>query len=156
MIIHRCQFTLEEHHLMRAARFLPLSLLIVFSVSVSVSWSQERGEPIALFDGESLQGWTSLDGKPIKKGWIVEDGVLFRKERGGPIVFDGEFRDFELTFEWKIAPKGNSGLKYRVRKYGKKVLGCEFQLLDDGNRNRGKGSAGALYALYEPGEAKKL
>jgi len=65
-----------------------------------------------------------------------------------------------LSFEWKIADRGNSGLKYRVRKYGKKTLGLEYQILHDPKFRNGqssdKGSTGSIYALYEPNEKKAL
>ena len=120
-------------------------------------------EPPPPFDGRSLDNWTTLDGKPITHGWEVLGGMVHlakEKKRAGHIITRDEYGDFELSFEWKIAPGGNSGLKYRVRKYGGKTLGCEYQILDDDkygkNRLRTKGGAGALYDLYEPNEAKQL
>ncbi len=66
----------------------------------------------------------------------------------------GTFRDFELHFQWKIAPGGNSGVKYRVRKYGNARLGCEYQLLDDlGAKERNK--AACLYDVYEASDRKR-
>jgi hypothetical protein len=114
------------------------------------------------FEGESLSAWTTLDGKPVTRGWEVVDGVIHLKKetpRAGHIVTREEFGDFDLSFEWKIAERGNSGLKYRVRNYGKKVLGCEYQIYDDQalkDRVKSKQSAGALYDLYEPKSEKPL
>jgi hypothetical protein len=112
------------------------------------------------FDGKSLAGWTTLDGKPVTVGWEAVDGVIhLRKDgqRAGHIVTAQEFGDFQLSFEWKIAPKGNSGIKYRVRNYGNKTLGCEYQVYDDTKgRVQPKNSAGALYDLYEPNSEKEL
>ena len=51
----------------------------------------------------------------------------------------------------------NSGIKYRVRNYDSKVLGCEFQMLDDKpGREFAKGATGSLYAMYPPNEAKSV
>jgi hypothetical protein len=113
------------------------------------------------FDGKSLAGWTTLDGKPVTQGWEVVDGTIHLKKEGkraGHIVTAQEFGDFTLSFDWKIAPRGNSGIKYRVRSYGGKVLGCEYQIYDDGlaRKVQSKNSAGALYDLYEPNETKQL
>lgn len=116
----------------------------------------EVGQPIALFDGESLHGWTTADGQPVTAGWKVEDGTLFREARGGNIFYHREVGDFELKFEWKIPAGGNNGLKYRVRKYGGQTLGCEYQLLGETSRSLSKGSCGSLYTLYEPNEKKQL
>lgn len=53
-----------------------------------------------------------------------------------------EFSDFELDFEWKIAPGGNSGVKYLIYRedvwnaggpaeFHAPGRGFEFQLADD-------------------------
>lgn len=113
-----------------------------------------------LFDGESLAGWTMSDGKPITRGWEVVDGTIhLRKEdgRAGHIVTEREFGDFKLSFEWAIAEGGNSGLKYRVRKFDGRTLGCEYQIYDDAKRELApKKQSASLYALYPPGEEKHL
>lgn len=114
-----------------------------------------------LFDGKTLDNWTTLDGKPITTGWEVVDGVIhLNKEQGraGHIITKHEYGDFELSFDWKIATGGNSGVKYRVQKYGNKTLGCEYQIYDDAGARKLKprNSAGSLYDLYEPNEHKQL
>jgi len=114
------------------------------------------------FDGRTLDGWTTQDGKPVVQGWEIVDGEIHLKKdgkRAGNIVSADEFGDFDLSFEWKIAPKGNSGIKYRVRSYDGKVLGCEYQIYDDVGAKtspKSKNGSGALYDLYEPNDAKKL
>ncbi len=134
-------------------------LMSVFSVELRVRGDDKRPSP---FDGKSLDDWTTLDGKPVTQGWEIVDGVIHLKKdgrRAGHIVTAQEFGDFQLSFQWKIAERGNSGLKYRVRNYGGKMLGCEYQIYDD-RAGKGsvltKGSAGALYDLYEPNDAKQL
>lgn len=114
------------------------------------------GQPVSLFDGETLAGWQTEDGKPVEKGWQVVDGTLHRAERGGNIFYEHEVGDFELTFEWKIAKGGNNGIKYRVRKYGGSTLGCEYQILGETKPSFSRGSCGSLYELYEPNEKKQL
>ena len=47
-------------------------------------------------------------------------------------------------------------MKYRVRKYGDRILGCEYQLMDDRGRKPHKGSTASLYALYAPAADRKL
>jgi len=114
-----------------------------------------------LFDGRTLDNWMTGDGQPVPDGWEVVDGTIHlrkSKNRSGHIVTRHEYGDFDLSFEWKIAARGNSGLKYRVRKYGGRMLGCEFQIYDDGKPDRppGKGSTGSLYALFAPDPGREL
>jgi hypothetical protein len=103
-----------------------------------------------------------LDGKPVKEGWEVVDGMIHltsSRSRAGDIVTEREYGDLDLSFEWKIAPGGNSGLKYRVRQYDGKARGCEYQIVDDAhyhNRITPRTSAGALYGLFEPNQEKHL
>ncbi len=114
---------------------------------------------IRLIDGDSLAGWMTVEGEAVPDSWEVTDGTLRLNGRGGHIVTVDEYENFDLRFEWKISEGGNSGIKYRVRHYGKKVLGCEYQLLDDAKHKVGgtaKKAAGSLYELYEPAEDKLL
>ena len=124
-----------------------------------VARSEEHTLP--LFEGDSLRGWTRVDGRPPASGWRLKDGVLhldLSEGRAGHLLSERRFGDFRLTFEWKIAGRGNSGLKYRVRRYKGRLLGCEYQLLDDPAYGsiHPKHTAGALYALYEPSRPKQL
>lgn len=95
-----------------------------------------------LFDGVSPTGWKSAykDNFPAT-GWIIKDGTIGVAEMGGhehivggDIVTIDQFSTFDLRFEFKLAPGGNSGLKYFVtRSEGEKgsVIGLEYQILDD-------------------------
>lgn len=109
----------------------------------------------SLFDGKTLAGWQTASGQPVTKGWVVEDGCLYMKTKGGSIYSAGSYKDFELEFEWSISPKGNSGVKYRF----KDGLGPEYQVLDDVGHKNGKNpltSAAAMYALFPTNEQKTL
>jgi hypothetical protein len=137
-------------------------ILAIFALLTAIPAAESAGEKVALFDGKTLQGWTTLDGQPVTKGWAVKDGMIRLVPgpvRSGHIITTREFGDFTLSFEWKIAPGGNSGLKYRVRRFDGKFYGCEYQILDDdGYRTklRPQQSAAALYDLYEPDKNKRL
>ena len=118
----------------------------------SNSAAPQRGEPILLFDGTSLEGWGNKDDSP-NDGWVIQEGVLFRSKRAGHLYYSQEFENFELTFQWKQEEGGNSGVKYRVKDYrslfyGTRSLGCEFQCI--ANEKNSKTSSGSLYALYAP------
>ena len=107
-------------------------------------------EPTSLFDGKTLTGWTTPAGKPVTMGWEVQDGTLHRASRGGDIVSEKDYANFDLSFEWKIAPGVNSGLKYHYGKYGTKTIGIEYQLVDASGKadNQGKHAVGSIYDLF--------
>lgn len=135
------------------------------TICVVIIWAAvlQAGEPAKqLFDGKSLAGWETTDGNPVRWGWRVEDGAIFRSSRSDSIYAVGEYGDFELSFEWKLARGGNSGVKYRVAYYPKGIwgtpawLGCEYQLFDDAQEHDPKKSTGAIYSLYAPNGKKKV
>ncbi len=132
-------------------------VLVIGGALLAGAFGERRAERVALFDGKTLEGWTTLDGKPVTRGWEVVDGTIHRASRGGDIITTGEFGDFDLRFEWKIARGANSGLKYKFTRFDGRWLGCEYQVIDDGKEGkRTKGSAGALYDICEPNEKKRL
>ncbi|MGC8761692.1 MAG: 3-keto-disaccharide hydrolase [Bryobacteraceae bacterium] len=67
-----------------------------------------------MFDGRSFAGW-----RPAAEGtWTIEDGCLKAMPRPAlreDLVSTDEFGDFELEFEWKVAPGANSGVKYLIQ-----------------------------------------
>ena len=72
-----------------------------------------------LFDGKSYAGWEDPTKKvPPDNGFTIEDGCLksLPHQTLNQDLFTLEtFRDFELEFDWKISPGGNSGVKYRIQ-----------------------------------------
>ncbi len=135
-------------------RSLFLSSCLLASASAQVA--------TPLFNGKDLSGWTTSDGKPVTAGWVVEPGgILHRAAKGGDLFTASEYGNFELSWEWKISPGGNSGLKYRVQAYPEKgFLGCEYQILDDLNHPDGKigphRQTAALYDILPPSPSKPL
>jgi hypothetical protein len=90
-----------------------------------------------LFNGKDMNGWKTFQGKEIT-GWKVVDGVLNNSgqgsDHGGDIVTKEKFQNFELSIEWKIAAKSNSGIFFHVNeKIGQAIYesGPEYQLIDD-------------------------
>lgn len=124
-------------------------------------WAGDGGTA-TLFDGKTLENWITMDGDPVTAGWDVVDGVIHldpSQESVGHIMTKRPFADFCLSFEWKIAAGGNSGLKYRVRDYSGRWRGCEYQVLDDAGYRRSfslRNSVGSLYDLYAPNDKKRL
>lgn len=120
------------------------------------SWEYALGSSRDLFAGDSLDQWMNPKGEPVPSGWNLESGVLTRKSSAGDILSRKEFGNYVLEFEWAISPKGNSGVKYRVKKYGNNFLGCEYQILDDLQAGGEKNLTGSLYDIYSPTENKSL
>jgi Domain of Unknown Function (DUF1080) len=107
-----------------------------------------------LFDGTTLTGWHNFKtpGAP-PVGWAVIDGEIVRTGQGGDLVTDKQYANFELSLEWKVPPKGNSGIIYRIDPTSEVTYtsGPEMQILDDDGHADGKSpltSAGADYGLY--------
>ena len=145
-----------------------------------------------LFDGRSLAGWRGLGYPGIPAGhWTVDDGAIKkvatskvapgpdgRRPLGGDLMTLATFGDFELAWEWKISPGGNSGLKYNVSEalsggqpsnvlrpgtgspgVSHSAIGFEYQMLDDDRHSDGRLAthrSGALYDLLTPNDRKRL
>src|SRR5882672_9876094 len=110
-----------------------------------------------LFDGNSTQGWHSFKKETFPaKGWDIQNGWLHGLGKGGgDIISDGEFEQFELQWEWKQAPAGNSGLKYFVLESRNAALGHEYQMIDgnleaDASHGSGKRVTAAFYDVLRP------
>ena len=127
-----------------------------------------------LFDSRTLKGWRGLGYDTVPTAhWVVVDGAIKKIASGKvPKLPDGQplhggdlmtvdtFGDFELTWEWKVTPGANSGLKYNVSEElsvkeapNHAALGFEYQILDDDRHPDGKLAshrAGALYDLIAP------
>ena len=117
--------------------------------------ADKKARRVALFDSDRFDAWSTPDGKSVPSSWEVKDGLIHLSKgstKGGNIVTTQEFADFTLEFEFKIATKGNSGVKYRVQRYGQRFLGFEYQVQDDVSikSRSAKNQTGAIYDLYEP------
>ena len=95
-----------------------------------------------LFDGKSSEGWKGAYKKTFpEKGWEIKDGILkvlpsagAESTNGGDIVTKEEFSAFDLSFEFKLTPGANSGVKYFVtlsENNPGSAIGLEYQVLDD-------------------------
>lgn len=88
----------------------------------------------ALFNGRDLTGWKGLVADPPKRAAMSHDELAAAQEKAdermrdhwkvenGVIVFDGkgdnlctrkDYRDFEMLVDWKVPPKGDSGIYLR-------------------------------------------
>jgi 3-keto-disaccharide hydrolase len=87
-----------------------------------------------LFDGRSLEGWRGYRRETLPEaGWEVKDGTLrtVAKVKGSDLITRKTFNDFELTWDWRVAPGGNNGVKYFVTEERPQSPGHEYQMIDD-------------------------
>ena len=141
---------------MRSSLLVPFLLLLPACRS-----TEEADEPttdtdwIALFDGETTDGWRGYRSDEVPAAWQVVDGALVLDGSGGDLITVDTYGDFVLELEWKISPGGNSGVFFRATEDTDVIYmnAAEIQVLD----NAGTGmeptsvhAAGANYALHGP------
>ncbi len=115
-----------------------LMLAVVTALSLTAFAAAADNQPpqgyIALFNGTDLMGWKGLVGNPktraemkpeelaekqkvadesMRAHWSVRDGVLTFDGKGENICTDKDYGDFDLQVDWKILPKGDSGIYLR-------------------------------------------
>ncbi len=118
-----------------------------------------------LFDGSTTAGWEEITGKPFPDSWTVEDGCLKalpRPDGKEDIRTKESFRSFDLEFDWKLLPGGNSGVKYLIQRTDEwrnakgrqaRARGLEYQLIDNAVpelKADTRRFAGSLYSLIAP------
>ncbi|GAC1465442.1 MAG: hypothetical protein PVSMB1_15130 [Gemmatimonadaceae bacterium] len=133
-----------------------------------------------LFDGRTFDGWRGLGYDSVPSAhWKIERGTIKKiangqvprlpdgqPAAGGDLMTKETFGDFELSWQWKISPGGNSGVKYNVSEElsmanapNHAALGFEYQMLDDSlaeDRKVPSHRAAALYDLIPPSASKRL
>jgi len=102
-----------------------------------------------LFDGKTTNGWRGYLNKPVA-GWEVVDGTLhaIAKVKGVELITEKKYDDFEFSWEWKLPPAGNNGVKYFVTESRPSAPGPEYQMLDDKAHSDGKAGASHQTAAY--------
>lgn len=100
---------------------------------------------VVLFDGKSTEGWRGYNRETLPAKWIIEDGCLKfngsgtgegQGRDGGDIIFTTPFKNFELTFEWKVAKGSNSGVFFYAKELPRRpiyISAPEYQVLDNEN-----------------------
>jgi hypothetical protein len=111
--------------------------VLLAAAGVDVSLAADNTPPegfVALFNGEDLTGWKGLVGNPKSRAAMSPDALAAAQEKAdqsmrehwkvvdGALVFDGkgqslctvkDYGDFELLVDWKILPRGDSGIYLR-------------------------------------------
>ncbi|MBN8247458.1 MAG: DUF1080 domain-containing protein [Verrucomicrobia bacterium] len=142
-----------------AVRLLGLVLLL----GVAGCRSSRAPDWTPLFPRDGIPaGWTvrawddvALPG-PTNSLWRVKDGVLTSEgARGCWLMWERELRDFDLEFEFKLGPRGNSGLALRAPMRGDPAFdGLELQMADFRYNPEARDSelTGGLYRAVAPAQ----
>jgi hypothetical protein len=103
--------------------FLFAALLGAFGQAAEINVltpAEQKAGWVLLFDGKTMRGWQD----PAQKNqpgdaWAIMDGCLktvLNPRIGEDLLTAESFRNFDLKFDWRVAPGGNTGLKYLVQR----------------------------------------
>ena len=146
---------------MKSKILYPFICLVLFSTTIYA----KKGKWEVLFNGHSTDQFRGYNMTTFPTdAWKMEDAALVT-QTGVPnidLVTKKAYKNFELTFEWKVSKAGNSGVFFHMKESLTHESGngnspnwldnFEMQLLDDINFNDTAAirSAGSLYDLIKP------
>ena len=155
----------------RLFAFFSVSLFFFSSFSVlaagdppvnKLTKKEKRQGWTLLYDGKTTSGWHVYQQKSDGSAWKSVDGALMldpsKREKGrivggGDLVTDAVFQDFHFSVEWKISPKGNSGIIFLLQEDKKYEhpwhTGPEMQVLDNEGHPDGKITSHRSGDLYD-------
>jgi len=117
----------------------------------------QTSEAVDLLAGGPAQHWRGYRMDTLPSAWSYDaaTGVLTRTRFGGDIITRQQYDDFEFELEWKVGPRGNSGIFYRATEATGIIYenAPEMQVLDNIGHRDGLTlltSAGANYGLDAP------
>ncbi|EGK02235.1 MULTISPECIES: 3-keto-disaccharide hydrolase [Dysgonomonas] len=128
---------------------------------------------ITIFDGKTFEGWRGYGKDNVPGKWTIDQGAIkfngtgggeAQDKEGGDIIFAHKFKNFELTFDWKVAKGSNSGVFFLAQEIettndkGEKrmepiyISSPEYQILDNANHpdaKMGKDNNRQSASLYD-------
>ncbi len=129
-----------------ASRYLFTVLIAVLTVGCASSrQSDDATGSTSLFNGKDLTGWTVYG----TERWYVEDGELICEsgpdEQYGYLATQQQFKDFDLSVDFRQEADGNSGIFFRSSVEGTKITGWQAEVAPPGN------NSGGIYESYGRG-----
>jgi hypothetical protein len=116
-----------------------LTAVLLF-ITLTASIAQTK-----LFNGKNLKGWKVYG----TEKWYVENGELICEsgpdKQYGYLATEKDFKDFELTVEFKQESNGNSGVFFHSSIEGTKITGWQAEVAPLGH------STGGIYESYGRG-----
>jgi len=139
---------------MRTTLTAIIGVVLFAALTVAQNKTMPSGEWRSLFDGKTTNGWRGFRQTTMPDGWKAVDGALTRVAPATDIVTVDQFGDFELTIEWNLPPKANTGIFYRVTEDDEVMWHAapEYQVIDNAYPEPLKNVqlAGANYDLHPP------
>lgn len=137
---------------------LALALVLTFAAGAAaaaentLTAAEKKAGWTLLFDGKSTAGWRGFKTPEPDAGWTAKGELSPDPKTSKDIMTKDSFENFDLTFDWKISPKGNSGVMFHVSEAGTQTYesGPEYQVLDNSRGEPPLEQAGGLFALYAP------
>ena len=134
-----------------AALLVPCALVARADDSGFVPLFPKDGKPA----GFVVRHWADVaEGPKEAADWQVKDGVLTSVgARGCWLISEKEYGDFQLEYEFKLGPRGNSGCALRAPLKGDPAFdGMEMQMADFRYNTEAKDSelTGGLYRAAAP------
>jgi len=95
-----------------------LAFLFLFTLTITAQPQAAKPKPpgedwVSLFNGKDLTGWTEIG----KEKWLVEDGTIHGmaiSKAYGYLKTNKNYKDFQLSLQFKCEGDGNSGVFFRV------------------------------------------
>ncbi len=107
-----------------------------------------------LFDGKSMANFKGFKTPALDAGWHIDAAGAMGPDpkTSKDAVTKAKYENFDLTFDWKISKKGNSGVMFHVIDVGDETYesGPEYQILDNSHGEPPLQQAGSLFALVAP------
>lgn len=147
----------------------PSGVYVANFVTNSLTAYEKKNGWQLLFDGKTNKGWHSAKAAAFPAtGWQINNGAITvlssegkESTNGGDIITDEQYAAFDLSFEFKLSPGANSGVKYFVtleeKAFGS-AIGLEYQVLDDTlhpDAKLGRDGNRTLASLYDLMKADK-
>ena len=134
-----------------AALLVPCALVARADDSGLVPLFPKDGKPA----GFVVRHWADVAEEPKEAAdWQVKDGVLTSVgARGCWLISEKEYGDFQLEYEFKLGPRGNSGCALRAPLKGDPAFdGMEMQMADFRYNTEAKDSelTGGIYRAVAP------
>lgn len=120
-------------------------LILLATILLLCTTSTFAQKTQSLFNGKDLNGWKIYG----TEKWYVENGTLVCEsgpdKEYGYLATDQQFKDFELTLEFKQEADGNSGVFFHSSVEGTKITGWQAEVAPKGH------FTGGIYESYGRG-----